>query len=99
VAAAPSSAPIVLQYPQSPQVAPDARAGLPIRARRRLALLGEVGWNGIAGFGPNLVFHVDPHFSFDLGAGLSLLGCDSRAFDIAFRSSVVITVAVGYSFR
>jgi hypothetical protein len=46
----------------------------PIRARRRLALLGEVGWNGIAGFGPNLVFHVDPHFSVDLGAGLSLLG-------------------------
>jgi hypothetical protein len=46
----------------------------PIRARRRLALLGEVGWNGIAGFGPNLVYHVDPHFSVDLGAGLSLLG-------------------------
>ena len=46
----------------------------PIRAQRRLALLGEVGWNGIAGFGPNLTFHVDPHFSLDLGAGLSLLG-------------------------
>jgi len=46
----------------------------PIRARRRLALLGEVGWNGIAGFGPNLVYHVDPHFSVDLGAGLSLVG-------------------------
>ena len=46
----------------------------PIRARRRFALLGEVGWNGIAGFGPNLVYHVHPHFSVDLGAGLSLLG-------------------------
>ncbi len=46
----------------------------PIRARRRLALLGEVGWNGIAGFGPILVYHVDPHVSVDLGAGISLLG-------------------------
>jgi hypothetical protein len=55
--------------------APSARLKLgPIRAQRRLALLGEVGWNGLAGFGPNLTFHVDPHFSLDLGAGLSLLG-------------------------
>lgn len=46
----------------------------PIRAQRRLALLGEVGWNGIAGFGPNLVWNVHPHVSFDFGAGLSLLG-------------------------
>jgi len=46
----------------------------PIRAQRRLALLGEVGWNGIAGFGPILTFHLHPHFSLDLGAGLSLLG-------------------------
>jgi hypothetical protein len=53
---------------------PEHRSSLPIRARRRLALLGEVGWNGIAGFGPNLVFHLDPRFSLDLGAGLSLLG-------------------------
>lgn len=46
----------------------------PVRARRRLALLGEVGWNGLAGFGPTLAYHLDPHFSVDLGAGLSLLG-------------------------
>lgn len=46
----------------------------PVRAQRRLALLGEVGWNGIAGFGPNLAFHLHPHVSFDLGAGLSLVG-------------------------
>lgn len=59
---------------QGPQLTPAARAALPIRAQRRLALLGEVGWNGIAGFGPNLVFHLHPHVSFDLGAGLSLLG-------------------------
>ena len=54
--------------------APDARAALPIRAQRRLALLGEVGWNGIAGFGPNLVFNVHPHVAFDLGMGISLMG-------------------------
>jgi hypothetical protein len=72
----PVSAP---EAPPAPLVAPPKvyspyRPELPIRAQRRLALLGEVGWNGIAGFGPNLVFNVDPHVSFDLGAGLSLLG-------------------------
>ncbi|HEY0469265.1 MAG TPA: hypothetical protein VGC79_33965, partial [Polyangiaceae bacterium] len=46
----------------------------PIRAQRRLAVLGEVGWNGIAGFGPNLTFRAHPNVSVDLGAGLSLLG-------------------------
>jgi len=59
---------------QSPSQKAKSRAQGPIRARRRLALLGEVGWNGIAGFGPNLVYHIDPHVSVDLGAGLSLLG-------------------------
>ena len=39
-----------------------------------MALLGEVGWNGIAGFGPTLTFHATPHVSFDLGAGVSLTG-------------------------
>lgn len=80
------SAPVALPEAPPIQVAPPpvvlpvvnavsySRKKLPIRARRRLALLGEVGWNGIAGFGPNLVFHADPHVSFDLGAGLSLLG-------------------------
>lgn len=45
-----------------------------IREQRRLALLGEIGWNGLAGFGPVLVFHVHPHVSFDLGAGVALSG-------------------------
>lgn len=53
---------------------PDVRSVLPIRAQRRLALLGELGWNGIAGFGPNLVFNAHPHLAFDLGMGLSLMG-------------------------
>ncbi|HKO49161.1 MAG TPA: hypothetical protein VJV79_15620 [Polyangiaceae bacterium] len=46
----------------------------PVRAQRRLALLGEVGWNGIAGFGPNLTYRAHPNLSVDLGLGLSLLG-------------------------
>jgi len=53
---------------------PDTRPQLPIRARRKLALLGEVAWNGLAGFGPVLTYHVDPHFSADFGLGFSLLG-------------------------
>jgi len=59
---------------QNPPKRPTKRLTGPIRAQRRLALLGEVGWNGIAGFGPNLTYHLDPHVSFDLGAGLSLMG-------------------------
>jgi hypothetical protein len=39
-----------------------------------LALTGELGWNGLAGFGPVLTYHVHPHVAFDLGAGVSLFG-------------------------
>lgn len=53
---------------------PVPRRPLPVRAERRLALLGELGWNGLAGFGPNVTFHAHPHVSFDLGAGLALVG-------------------------
>jgi hypothetical protein len=52
----------------------DIRPLGPIRARRRLALTGELGWNGLAGFGPVLTFHVTPHFSMDLGGGVSAFG-------------------------
>lgn len=62
---------VVLQTPAKPG---NRNLRGPVRARRRLALLGEVGWNGIAGFGPMLSYHLDPHVSLDLGAGLSLLG-------------------------
>jgi hypothetical protein len=53
---------------------PDTRPPLPIRARRRLAFLGEAGWNGLAGFGVILTYNVVPNFALDLGAGGSLLG-------------------------
>lgn len=52
----------------------DTRPLGPIRARRRLALTGELGWNGLAGFGPVLTYHAHPNVSLDLGAGVSLFG-------------------------
>jgi hypothetical protein len=64
-------APVVLVDPSQKPV---RLAVGPIRAQRRLVLLGEIGWNGIAGFGPNLTFRAHPNLSVDLGAGLSLMG-------------------------
>lgn len=69
---APGQRPVAVR-PTGP-VSADTRPALPIRARRRLALTGELSWNGLAGVGPILTYHVDPHFSLDLGGGLSLLG-------------------------
>ena len=63
----PSNTPAVVIKPQR-------RSAQPVRAERRIAVLGELGWNSLAGFGPNLTFHVLPEFSIDLGAGLSLVG-------------------------
>lgn len=46
----------------------------PIRAERSLALLGELGWNGLAGFGPILAYHATPHWTFEAGTGASAVG-------------------------
>jgi hypothetical protein len=69
----PTSSPIAPRV-EPPPVMPDKRPLGPIRARRKLALTGELGWNGLAGFGPVLTYHFHPHVSADLGAGLSVLG-------------------------
>ena len=55
---------------------PDTRPPVPvaIRERRRLALTGEIGWNGLAGFGPVLTYYAHPHVALDLGLGFSLMG-------------------------
>jgi hypothetical protein len=54
---------------------PGAERPLPrIRAERRLALTGEIGWNGLAGFGAVVSYHVHPRLTFDLGVGLALVG-------------------------
>jgi hypothetical protein len=57
----------------APAAAP-LRPPPPIREQRRIALLGELGWNGLAGFGAIVTYHVHPHVSFDLGAGLAAVG-------------------------
>jgi hypothetical protein len=68
--------PPALTPPPPPVTAPATaeRRPLPVRAERRLALLGELGWNSLAGVGPSVTFHANPHLSFDLGAGLGAIG-------------------------
>jgi hypothetical protein len=53
---------------------PANKPALPIRAQRRLVLVGELGWNGLAGFGAIVSLHANPHLTFDLGAGLAIVG-------------------------
>lgn len=52
----------------------DKRPPGAIRSQRKLALLGELGWNGLAGFGAVLTYNPDPHVALDLAGGFSLLG-------------------------
>jgi hypothetical protein len=47
---------------------------LPIRAQRKLALLGEVGWNSLGGWGLMMTYNAHPHVAFDLAGGFSLNG-------------------------
>ena len=72
--AAPAASPPTTAGPVPPVPIADIRPLGPIRARRRLALTGELGWNGLAGFGPVLTYHVHPHFSVDFGGGISAFG-------------------------
>lgn len=46
----------------------------PIRAARRFAVAGELGWNGLAGLGVNLTYNILPQLAVDAGLGLSLVG-------------------------
>lgn len=58
-----------------PQPSPaDNRPARPIRALRRVALLGEIGWNGLAGVGAVVTFHATPHVSLDMAGGISAFG-------------------------
>lgn len=61
----------IIRLKPEPPIPPDTR---PIRAQRRVALLGEIGWNGLAGFGAIVTYHAVPHLSVDMGGGFSLLG-------------------------
>jgi hypothetical protein len=77
-------------------IAPDTR---PIRAQRRVALLGEIGWNGLAGFGAIVTYHAEPHISFDLGGGFSLLGWKAGARGRYNFSTDNFTPFVGVGFN
>jgi hypothetical protein len=75
----------------------EGRPPQPVRAERRLALLGELGWNSLAGVGPLLTFHAHPHVSFDLGAGLGAVGAKIgvRARYNVLKSALTPFVGVG----
>lgn len=65
--------------PQPPPLRVVRRAAVerplpPVRADRRLALLGELGWNGLAGVGAIVSYHAHPQLTFDLGVGLAAVG-------------------------
>jgi len=47
---------------------------LPIRSQRKLALLGEVGWNGLGGWGLVMTYNAHPHLALDLAGGFSMTG-------------------------
>jgi hypothetical protein len=53
---------------------PEAEPSAPVRERRRWALAGELGYNGLAGVGLNATYRATPHLSLDLGGGLAVLG-------------------------
>ncbi len=77
----------------------DTRPLVPIRAQRRLALTGEVGWNGLAGFGPVLSYYVHPHLAVDLGLGFSLMGWKAglRGRFNLLTSSVTPFIGLGFN--
>jgi hypothetical protein len=92
------TAPVPAVVVVDPSPKPGRPAIGPRRAQRRLALLGELGWNGIAGFGPNLVFRAHPNLSIDLGAGLSLLGwkVGVRGRYLLLKGPVTPFIGVGF---
>lgn len=47
---------------------------LPIRGRRRWAIAGELGYNGLAGLGQTVTFNPGPHLALEAGAGMSVGG-------------------------
>jgi len=68
-----------------------------VRRTRRLAVLGEIGWNSLSGWGANLTFHAHPHVSLDLGAGFSVVGnkVGLRARANLLKSPVTPFIGVG----
>lgn len=98
-AATPPAAPPRARIDLDTEPVPDIRPRLPIRAQRRLALTGEVGWNGLAGFGPVLTYYAHPHVALDLGLGFSLLGGKAglRTRYLFLKSPITPFIGVGFN--
>lgn len=90
--------PATLPVAPPPASATVARAdSTPIRARRRWAIAGELGWNSLAGLGADLSFHPSPYFALDAGLGLGLAGLKTglRARANLLRSAWTPVVGLG----
>ena len=46
----------------------------PIREQRKLALSGELGWNGLVGLGPVVTYYAVPRLGVDAGLGIGGMG-------------------------
>ena len=74
-APAPEVAPVSFGFDSRHRDAAEPRSStLPIRSQRKLELLGDVGWNSLAGFGVMLTYNAHPHLAFDLAGGLAATG-------------------------
>ncbi|MDF3068588.1 MAG: hypothetical protein K0R38_4189 [Polyangiaceae bacterium] len=95
----PPSAPPVPRGGPTPPNEADTRPLVPIRAQRRLALTGELGWNGLAGFGAILTYNAHPHVAFDLAGGFSLLGWKTgvRGRYNILKSNMTPFVGIGFN--
>lgn len=56
----------------APANEPDSQES--VRARRRFAIAGELGWNSLTGMGIHATFHPIPLLALELGTGLSTTG-------------------------
>lgn len=66
-AIAAAGAPVVAAAP--PRLVLTAPGPLPVRARRPYKIATSVGFNGLAGIGGQLSYHVNPYFALEVGLG------------------------------
>lgn len=71
---APAAAPMESGHPVAAPIAAPAPEPAAPSPDRRFSVLGEIGWNGLAGLGPVVAWRVHPRFAVDAGAGLSGVG-------------------------
>jgi outer membrane protein W len=62
-------------------------------------LLGELGWNGLAGFGVILTYNAHTHLAFDLAGGVSTFGWKTgvRARYNLLASNMTPFVGIGFN--